>query len=103
MIHCSPSAMRPSGAMWTRPVQSAVVRIVSRIIGIDSTLRCRCLQCRPAFGKPGQIVARPVGSASPGQGYILCVPLAEPPCDLRLHQFDAEIKGVSPVCLNAEL
>ena len=35
-IQCSPSAMIPSGAMWTAPARSTVVTIVSRIIGIGS-------------------------------------------------------------------
>src|SRR5215467_12774746 len=85
------------------PAASTVATMVSRIIGIGSTLRSRGLQRGSYFGQPGLVLARLINGASPGQGHVLHIALPQPPSDLRLHQFGAEIEGMGAVRFDAKL
>ena len=49
-----------------------------------------------------QVLRRPVDGAAPVQRLVLHIALAEPPGDLGLGQFEAEIEGMAAVALDAE-
>src|SRR2546427_6318974 len=101
MIHPSPSAMMPSGAICTRPSRSVVVTTVSRIIGMSGL--GEAAQGVPHFSQPRQVFGRSVDRAAPIERLVLRVALAEPPGDLRLHQLGAEIERMRRVALHPEL
>ena len=56
----------------------------------------------PASAKPRAVLFRRGAADAPGKRLVLHIALAEPPGDLGLHQFRAEIEGVRAVVLNAE-
>src|SRR5215470_6836783 len=102
MIHSSPSAMMPNGAMWTAPASLTVVTMVSRIIGIGSLRRGRA-QRMPGLPQPREILRRRrIDRAAPIERLVLGVALAEAPGDLGPHQLRPEIERVRAVRLDAE-
>src|SRR5262249_20562382 len=101
MIQFSPSAMMPIGAMCPLPLASAVMTIVSRIIGIS--ISREATQRVAHLAQAREIFRRTVDRAAPVQRLVLGVALAEPPGDFRLHQLGAEIKRVRRVLPDAEM
>src|SRR6266487_2629975 len=100
MIHSSPSAMMPSGAMWTVPVPFIVVTIVSRIIGM-SALGLRA-QGVPGRFQPGAVLHRCICGASPVERLVLRVALAQSPGDFRLGQLGTEIERMRAIPFDTE-
>src|SRR5437016_864340 len=100
MIHPSPSAISPIGAMCKVPAALTVVTMVSRIIGMSASgLR---EQRMPGRLEPRAILRWRVGRAAPVEGLVLRVALAEPPGDFCLHQLGPEIERMRPIALDPE-
>src|SRR5215470_9206166 len=57
----------------------------------------------PCFAESRQVLCYTVDSTAPIERLILNVTLAQPPCDLGLHQFGAEIEGMGSIAPDAEL
>src|ERR1043165_1589588 len=101
MIHSSPSATSPSGAMCTVPAALTVVTMISRIIGMSASgLR---EQRMPSRLEPRALLKRWIGGAAPVERLILRVALPQPPGNFCLHQLGPEIECMSAVALDAEL
>ena len=57
----------------------------------------------PRFAQARAVLGQAVDPTAPIERLVLGVALAQPPCDLRLHQLGAEIEGVRRILSNTEL